>query len=161
MKRLAPTCVASGFFVLAAIIEGPLAHRFAIWEATPSLLLVCVFCTALFVGRAWGAVLGFAVGLVHTALAGAAGAAFLLNGTIFGFAAGWAPRFVSPQHWAVGPSVVLVCSMLAKGLFLLLNPQPDLGNWVQLAVVGSAYNAVLSLPMYLLLVRAVKAAQEH
>ena len=101
------------------------------------------------------------MGLVHTALAGGSGAAFLVSGTVCGFAAGWAPRFVSPQHWAVGPSVVLVCSVLAKGLFLLLNPQPDLGNWVQLTLVGSAYNAALSLPMYLLLVRAMKAAQEH
>lgn len=161
MRRLAPALTALFFFVLAAVIEGPLAHRVAIWGAPPSLLLICVFCTALFAGRVWGAVLGFAVGLVHTAIAGVAGAAFLVSGAVSGFAAGWAPRFVSPQHWAVGPSVVCVCSMLAKGLFLLLDPQPDLGNWVRLTVVGSAYNAVLSLPLYLLLVRAMKAAQEH
>ena len=161
MRRLAPTFVALSFFALALMIEGPLAHRLSLLGAPPSLLLTCVFCTALFAGRTRGAVLGFAAGLVHNAMAGGSGAAFLVSGAVAGFAAGWAPRFVSPQHWAVGPSLVLLCSMLAKGLFLLLDPQPDLGNWVQLMLVGSTYNAFLSLPMYLLLVRATKAAQEH
>jgi rod shape-determining protein MreD len=144
--------------ILGAILNGPLAHRMALFGAAPDLLVIGVACLSLFLGRAAGAVVGFVSGLLMGSLTGEFLGAYAVSRAFGGFVAGWAPRFLLPQLWITGPVVTFLSTLTVDLVFLLIAPQNDLGSWVKLSILRSAYHAGLCVPLYLLLLRSMKTA---
>jgi rod shape-determining protein MreD len=143
---------------LGAVLEGSISHRIAIASVPPDFLLVGTCCVALLTGRSAGALVGFLGGLLSGALAINSVGAFVVSRTLAGFFAGWSRRLLSPTLWATCLVVTCVCSFAAELTFLLVAPQSDLAGWVQRTVTRSAYNAVLSVPVYVLLLRLNRRA---
>jgi hypothetical protein len=144
-----------------AVLQGAVAPRIAIMGASPDFMLIAVSCLGLLAGRACGAVTGLIAGVVSGSLASASLAAFAASRAIAGFAGGWSTRVLQPTLWVTAPVVVFAATILGELVFLLISPQTDLGLWVRLTLLRGAYDSVLSVPLYVVLLRSASSAKER
>lgn len=144
----------AGLIWLAAIGQGRAAHALSVKGAQPDFTLVVLACGSLALGSARGALLGFWAGLL------AAAALPMTYGSVFvsriaaGAFAGGVGRSLIRDNLVVPPLVVLASTLLAEGLGALVAPGAavhDVRHWLRLLGGEMVYNALLAVPVSLLL----------
>jgi|YNPNPStandDraft_1061719.scaffolds.fasta_scaffold69166_2 rod shape-determining protein MreD len=139
---------------LTAALQVSLFPRLAVHGVQPDLLLVCVIVAGLLYGPPIGATVGFVAGWFTFALQGALPGSFLASRIAMGYLSGLLESRLFKENIQIHIGAVFLGSMLATGLFLLIDPdlirQPD---WPQTALYTALYNTAFSPLAYFLLSR--------
>ncbi len=138
----------------AAVLQGRAAHALALGGAQPDLPLVALACGAQLLGSAWGIRLGFWAGLLAAAAFPQAYGSVFLARIAAGAFAGGVGRSLIRDNLLVPPLVALTTTILAETISVLMAPGPALHHtrhWLALAGGEVLYNALLALPVSLLL----------
>lgn len=146
--------LAAGLVWLAAALQGRAAHALGVHGAQPDLRLVALACAALLLGGARGAWLGFWAGLLTACAAPGLFGSLFLSRLLAGAFAGGLGRSLIRGNFLVPPLVVLAATLLAEGVSVVLAPGLALHHvrrWLWAAGGGAVYNALLALPVSLLL----------
>ncbi len=139
---------------IAAILQGRVSHALALGGAQPDLPLVALACGAQLLGSAWGIRLGFWAGLLAAAASPQAYGSVFLARIAAGAFAGGIGRSLIRDNLLVPPLVALTTTVLAEAISLLMAPGParhHVRHWFGLAAGEVLYNALLALPVSLLL----------
>jgi LytS/YehU family sensor histidine kinase len=119
----------------------------------PDFVLTLALVAALLTDAAVGSLLGLFAGLVSASLVGQAVGTFLVSRTIAGFIAGSFTERLYGKNWGVMLLGVFVGSVVADLLNGLATPRISLLHWLQSALVGGTMNALLAIPLSLILQR--------
>jgi rod shape-determining protein MreD len=139
---------------VAAVAQAALAGRVRLWEAQPNFLLAVALIGALFCNTGGGAGVGFAAGLLSAALASPPRGGFgslLVSCTLVCGSLGWLEERLFRDHPAIALAGVTVGTAAVEGLFYLFAPQPYPLHWARMLGLTTLYNAVLAIPLYLLI----------
>lgn len=142
------------FLFVAAAVQSSLADRMYAWGGQPDFVFAVVLAAALLSDASRGSVIGLCGGLLTAALVGETVGTFLVSRTLGGFVAGWLSSRLFRANAAVVIASVLTASFAGEALYVLAAPRIGLGVWLPAALVGAAWNAVLAVPITLLLRRA-------
>lgn len=145
--------VMAAVLLLAAVLQGRLAHSMAIGRAQPDFVLVALSCGAILTGGASGIGLGFWAGLLTAALVAVTPGSFLVSRTVSGALAGWLQGSVIPGSLLVPPLVSLTATLTAEVIYVLMAPTHHLRDWAVAVGGEAAYNMGLSFAAYALLRR--------
>jgi rod shape-determining protein MreD len=137
---------------LAGVAQMAIAPRMGIFHATPNFLLIALGCTGVYMKRGPATALGFAVGLVEGALAGANLTLYVASRTITGFLLGW----FNALGVEINAIVIVICAVsvtiCAQGILLFLGAHHGPLTPYLAGTIGAAmYNGVIALPVYALL----------
>jgi rod shape-determining protein MreD len=123
--------------------------------AQPDFLLTILLCAALLSDAATGCVVGFAGGLLTASLTGQIVGTLLVTRTAAGFLAGSLTTRVFETNTLIVMLGVFVTSLATFLLQTLVAPQQiGLALWLQETLGGAVWNAVISLPVSILLRRS-------
>lgn len=140
--------------ILTAALQVSLFPRLAVQGVQPDLLLVCVIVAGLLYGPQIGAVVGFVAGWFTFVLQGALPGSFLASRIATGYLSGLLENRLFKENVQIHIGAVFLGSLLATGLFLLIDPdllrQP---NWPQATLYTALYNTIFSPLAYFLLSR--------
>lgn len=157
MSATRQTFIALCFLVVAAILQGRVAHAMSVNGAAPDFLLIVLGCSAMLIGGYWGVVLGFATGYLTAALSADPFIPFgtmLVSRTIAGaFAAGLQRSVIRDSVW-VPALVVAATTAISDVIYAAMAPHSWLQNprqWFRLQGGQMIINTLLSYPFYLLL----------
>jgi hypothetical protein len=145
--------VAAVLLWLGAVLQGSLAPRISIFEASPDFLLIFMSVMCLYCTTAGATVLGFFTGLMTGAPSGANLGAYIVSRSFGGFADGWIGSigFQPNAVWAAVNTAVL--TVIAQLLLMFLAPKPGIPAFLAATIASAVYNGVLAMPVYLLLRR--------
>ena len=142
--------------LLAAALQGRLAHALHVRWAQPDFILVTLGCAATLLGGGRATFLGLWAGLLTAALIPGTFGTFLTSRTLAGALAGWVQRFLIRDSLLVPPLVVLAATLAAEAVYVLMAPgvaRHPLRLWL-LKVGGEAlYNMLFAFPVFFLLRR--------
>ena len=144
----------AGLIWLAAIGQGRAAHALSIRGAQPDFPLVVLACGSLTLGGARGALLGFWAGLLTAALLPMTYGSVFVSRIAAGAVAGGLGRSLIRDNLVVAPLVVVASTLLTEGLGALIAPGSavhDVRHWLRLLGGEMVYNAILAVPISLLL----------
>ncbi|HOP79049.1 MAG TPA: rod shape-determining protein MreD [Armatimonadota bacterium] len=134
--------------ILAGALQGYLPSWMVIRGARPDFLMVVVIATSLTLDPLSGGILGFLGGIIHGSIVGEGVGSFIVSRTIIGFVAG----SVTIRFFSDNPVVpVLAAGVLTfsgEALFLLANPVADLGSSLNVLLIKSLYNSLLTLIIF-------------
>lgn len=139
---------------VAAVSQGRAAHALSLFGAQPDLPLIALACGSLSLGSARGALLGFWAGLLAAAALPMTYGSVFLSRIAAGAFAGGVGRSLIRDNLVVPPLVVLAATLMAEGLGVLIAPGAavhDVRHWLRLLGGEMVYNALLALPVSLLL----------
>ena len=123
----------------------------SLWGARPDLVLVVLIAFALAADPGFGAILGFAAGLVHGSVTGFSLGSFLVTRTIVGFLGGSVTTRLFSDNPAVPVLSAVWLTAVCEGLFLLANPRPNLILVGRVVAGECILNALLTLCLYWLM----------
>lgn len=132
----------------AAGLQGNLPGFVSIWGAKPDLVLVVLISYSLAADPAFGAGLGFIAGLLHGSFVGLSLGSFIVTRTITGFLAGLVTTRVFSENPLVPALSAVWLTVVCEVLFLLGNPQPDLGIALRKVAGECLSNAIFTLFVY-------------
>jgi rod shape-determining protein MreD len=137
-------CVATG-------LQSSIAYRIGLWDGVPDFVLTVTLVAALTGDTASGAIIGFIGGLLAAAVGGQTVGTYISTRTLTAWLAAWTTgRFIERHSWVV-VLCVFVGTFVAELLFLLGYPHTSPGFWVRSTLLDACFNAVLAIPVYLLL----------
>jgi rod shape-determining protein MreD len=143
----------AAFLLLAAVLQGRVAHAIEIRAAEPDLVLVVLTCGGTLLGGEAAIILGFWAGLLTAALFPDTIGSYLASRTIAGAFAGWLQGSVIRDSIAVPPLASLATVFVAECTYALMTPTHDLHVWLVVRGGEMLYNALLAVPVYALLRR--------
>lgn len=138
---------------LAATAQSLVASRLLYLGGQPDFVFCVVITAALLSDAGTGSVLGLVGGLLTAALVGETVGTFLVSRTLAGFVAGWFSSRLFRTNAGVIVLSVLAASVTAETVYALAAPRVGLMPWLWSALIGTAYNVVLALPLTYLLRR--------
>lgn len=140
--------------LLAAGLQAQVSHRLHFCGGQPDFLFALLLTTAfLSDSSGTGALIGFGGGLMTGAVVWETVGTFLVSRTLAGFVAGWFSDRMSQSNVAVLIFAVAGASVVGELVYVLAAPRIGLSRWVLGALVGTAWNIALSLPLFFLLRR--------
>lgn len=151
MTLMRQVIIVAALLLLAAVLQGLLAHTIAIDGAEPDFLLVTLACGGALVGGARATILGFWAGLLTAALIPAAFGSYLASRTIAGAFAGWLQGYVIRDSLIVPPLATFSTTVLAELIHVLMAPTHHPAAWAAARGGEVVYNTLLALPIYWLM----------
>ncbi len=142
--------------LIAACLQGAFADAMQIGGAKPDLLLATALTGALFCDANGAAALGFFAGLLLACLAAPPHGGFgslIVSRTLVAFGVGWLEERIFRDSALFALALVAAGTALAEGLFFLFAPQSALLHWARALGSTTLYNAILAIPLYLLIRR--------
>lgn len=141
--------------LLAAALQGRLAHAIHVRWAQPDFVLVTLGCAATLLGGGRGTFLGLWAGLLTAALVPGTFGTFLTSRTLAGALSGWLQRFLIRDSLLVPPLVVLAATLAAEAISVLMAPGVARHPRLWLFKVGGEafYNMLFAFPVFWLLRR--------
>lgn len=147
--------------IVGVVLQAACASSLAIGTVQPNLALLGLTVASMFVGAEGGAGLGFAAGLMEGAFVSMNVGSLIVSRVVTAWAIGALERRVFRDSWIVALGVVFCGTMVSETLFLLFAPQPDLPVRLARVVAASAYNGVLSAPLYLTVRGVLRRSGDH
>lgn len=138
---------------LSAVAQAVWANALHLHGAQPDFLTATAIICALFCDANGGAGVGFASGLLLASLAGPPHGGFgslIVSRVLVGFGVGWLEQRIERDNPLLAIGLVTAGTALAGCLFFLFAPQPHIGHWARGMMLTTLYNAVLALPLYLI-----------
>jgi rod shape-determining protein MreD len=148
--------IVSFLLVVAAVLQGRLAHAVMIMGAQPDFPLVLLGCAALLIGGDGAIWLAFWTGLLQAAMAAQYVGSYLTSRVLAGAFASSLQRDLIRDSIVVPPLVVLAVTVITEFIFAAMVPHAWLHHlrpWLRGEIGGTVYNTVLSYPCFLLLRR--------
>ena len=139
----------------AFVIHAGLADDLQIFGARPNLCTLVLLICCLYAGPGLGAGLGFFAGLLEASFTPLYFGSLLATRLLIGAAVGSLEYRVYRDNAPFALLTVVIGTPLVEALFYLFAPQPDSAAWFLGVAKQTAYHAVLALPAYFLLRRAV------
>ncbi len=139
--------------LLAAVLQGRVAHAIQVRGAQPDLPLVGLACGGTLLGGPRGAGLGFWAGLLTAALVPGTVGSFLTSRTLAGAFAGRLQGSVIRDSVVVPPLVTFATTLIAELIYVLMAPTHHLRAWAAARGGEILYNTLLALPVYSLMRR--------
>ena len=142
--------------LLAAALQGRLAHALHVRWAQPDFILVTLGCAATLLGGGRATFLGLWAGLLTAALVPGTFGTFLTSRTLAGALAGWVQRFLIRDSLLVPPLVVLAATLTAEMVYVLMAPgvaRHPLRLWLFKVGGEALYNMLFAFPVFWLLRR--------
>lgn len=140
--------VVAGFVVHAAI-----GSYLTIGPSRPNLALTALLTASLFARANSASAFGLVTGLLEGAYTSINVGTFAVSRTIVAFAVGAMDERIFRESFTVELPVVIAGSLSADALFYLFAPQPAPGQFFICAILGCVYNAICSIPIFILLRR--------
>lgn len=143
-----------GAILLSAVVQATFASALCFRGARPDLLTATAILCALQCSANEAAGIGFLAGLFFAALTSPPRSGFgslIVSRTLVGFAVGWMEDRIERDNPLLAVLLVAIGTALADALFFLFAPQRPIMHWVRGMGLSTLYNAVLALPLYLLL----------
>lgn len=132
----------------AAGVQGNIPSWLTINGAKPDFILIALIASALMLDPPYGAVLGFAAGLIHGAVVGESLGSFIASRTIIGFLAGMTTVRLFSENPLVPVLAAGGLTFIGEGMFMLANPRGDLADSIIKILITSLFNAVLTLAAF-------------
>lgn len=158
--------IAGALLVLvAALVQVSIAYRIEVGDAYPHVLILTVSSLALLTGSVNGAAYGFLAGVLIATFAALPLGTHALMATLIGYTIGRVGEALVTDDHPLPPLVAGVMATLTMQLGrplveFLVNP--DIGHvdgFVGRAAMMTVISSVLAVPVYLLVRRALVAAQ--
>jgi rod shape-determining protein MreD len=149
---------------LAALAQIVYADSLRIHGARPDFLIVVTVLGAMFCDANGGAALGFFAGLLHASFAAPPLAGFgslIVSRVLVGFGVGWLEERIFRDNVLIAVALVALGTLLVEGLFFLFAPQQHILHWARSVGFTTLYNAVLAVPLYLLVRRMAGMHRPH
>lgn len=156
MTGARPLVLAVLALLLAAVAQGRLSHAVQFHWAQPDFILLTLACTGVLLGGNRAILLGLWAGLLTSALIPGIYGTLLTSRVLAGGLAGYAARFVIRDSLIVPPLVTLLVTGIAEVVRVLMAPGPSwhpIHLWLEKVGGEMLYNALLALPVYVLLRR--------
>jgi len=144
------------FILVAAVLQGNLAHAIAIQRVEPDFPLIVLACGANLIGGNFAVGLALWTGLLEATMLPQYLGSYLASRTLAGAFAGGLKSSVIRDSIVVPPLIVFFSTMVAQLIYAAINPHSWLHHahqWVHSMVGQLIYNTVLSYPIYYLLRR--------
>lgn len=143
---------------LACLAQMVYADALRLFGAPPDFVLLIALLGAMFCDANGGALIGFCAGLLRASIAGPPHAGFgsmVVSTTLVGFGIGWLEKRIFRDNPLLALAFAAVGTALAEALFFIFSPQPHILHWARGLGLTTLYNALLALPVYLLLRRLI------
>jgi rod shape-determining protein MreD len=137
--------------LIGAGLQSTAAAGIAFRGAHPDFVLTIALSAALLSDASVGCLAGFGAGLVMTSVVGRTLGTFLVSRTIAGYVAGLVTKRLYRGNAGVVLLGVFIGSIIAEIVYGLSDPRLTLSHWVQTTLLGAGMNAVLALPMTVIL----------
>ena len=141
------------FLFVAAGMQAAFASRLTFFGGQPDFILTVALAAALLSDASTGCLVGMAGGLLSAATVGETVGTFLVSRTIAGFIAGLLTNRLYRGNVGVIFLGVLATTLIAEVVHAFAAPRGSLHEWVQSIAVSAVMNAVLALPLTVLLRR--------
>ena len=142
--------------LLAAALQGRVAHALHLHWAQPDFILVTLGCAATLIGGSRGAFLGLWAGLLTAVLIPGTFGTCLTSRTLAGALAAYLQRLLIRDSLLVPPLAVMATTLVAEGVYVVMAPglaRQSFRLWFEGVAGETLYNMILSLPVYFLLRR--------
>ncbi|HLK56921.1 MAG TPA: rod shape-determining protein MreD [Chthonomonadaceae bacterium] len=143
---------------LAALVQSAWADAMRFHGAKPDFLVLVALLGAMFCEANESAALGFFAGLLMACLAAPPTSGFgslIVSRTLVAFGVGWLEERIFRDNALIAVIVAACGTALAEGLFFVFTPQHHIGHWLRGVGLTTLYNALLALPLYLLIRRCL------
>jgi rod shape-determining protein MreD len=144
--------------LIAIILQAAFADKIKFFGLKPDLTLVVALTGAMFCEPNGASFLGFMAGLLHASFAAPAGGgvgAIIVSRTLICFGIGLLGEHLYRDSLRIACLAVTVATLLTEIVFYVIAPQPLVAVWFRHAVGTAVYNALLAVPLYLLLRRTI------
>ncbi len=148
--------------LFAITLQSTFADSIQIQGVKPDIILTLALVGAMFCDGNGGALLGFIAGLFFAAIASppAGFGAIIISRTLGGFGVGWLGEHLFRENLKLAIPIVMGGTILTEALFFVIAPQANIPLWIRHTLGNSLYNAVLTIPVYLLLKRLIGRVSE-
>lgn len=143
-----------GAILFASVAQALWADAITVRGARPDLITATAVLCALQCGANEAAFLGFLAGLMMAALTSPPKSGFgslIVSRTVVGFAVGWLEERIERDNPILAVLLVTAGTALAHCFFFLFDPQRSILHWARSMGLGTLYNTIIALPLYLLL----------
>ena len=147
----------------AALMQSAWADSLRFHGGQPDFLTATAILCALFADANEGAGLGFSAGLLYACLAAPLHGGFgslIVSRTLVCFGVGWLEERIFRDNALIAVALVAGGTALVEGLFFVFAPQHNIVHWARGLGMGVLVNALLALPLYLLVRRCVRGLRE-
>lgn len=148
----------SALFV-AALLQSAVSARVHFLGGQANWLLTTALVGSLFCSVNGGAVLGLIAGITEASLASPPHGGFgsiAVSWTIVCLVVGWLEEALFRDNVTLAAATSAAGTLLAGGLFFIGSPQPHPGHWAQMLAGSAVLDTIISVPVYLLIVRLVR-----
>ncbi len=147
--------------LIIILIQSTILEYLSILNIQPNIMIVFIICIALLNGNIEGASVGFAAGLLQDMLFGYSVGFYALLGMYLGYAAGSSNKRLYKEHLIVAVLFTFIWSFAYEFAFYFFKYFGDIlyGNIrffypvVRIILPEAVYNSVISIPVYLLIVK--------
>jgi rod shape-determining protein MreD len=147
---------------VAAVLQMTIAYSLSIGPARPDILLTTLICAGLMLGMTASSAAGVWAGILIATMVGVNFGSFLVSRATVGLLTGYLAEQGLREEIAVPPLATLVATVLCEGIYYLMAPAHRGIWWAERVALEAVYNAVLSVPITLLLRRmGLKAKPRH
>lgn len=150
--------------LVTVLVQVSVVQRIEFGDASPDLVVLVIVSIALLRGAVAGALYGFLGGLLLALASALLLGPHAILGTVIGYWAGrWGEALITDEH-PVPPLIAAVCGTLAVQVgrplidFLALSSVTTTDGIWSTALVVALINALLAIPVYLLVHRVLGAA---
>ena len=140
---------------IAILLQAALASRIAIGIARPDFVTATVIGLGLLTGFGRGVFAGVWGGFLFAALCGANFGSFMVSRGVAGGLVGNLPKSIQRDNIYVPIIAVIVGSIASEIVYFIMAPASPVGWWARMILTQSLYNALITLPIYWALQRAL------
>lgn len=148
------TFLVSILLLIAAGLQGRVAHAIVINHAQPDFILIVASCASILIGGEYAVIIGFLAGLLQASLIDQYVGSFLTSRTLAATFTGTLKRLVIRDSLLVPPITVFITTVVSELLMAAMAPSIWLHNiryWGRCCLGEIIYNVILSYPVYYLM----------
>lgn len=149
---------------LSALAQAVYANALQIGGARPDFPLAVALILSLFSNANGGAALGFTAGLLHASLASPPAGGFgslIVSRILVCVGVGWLEEKMYRDNAFTALALVALGTACAELLFFVFAPHPNILLWARHLGLTTLYNAVLAIPLYVVVRRLIGAHRNH
>lgn len=128
-----------------------LSERLSVFGAHPDFLLCTLGVMALYLSQRGAMILGFFTGATFGALAGSGLSAFIASRMVASLVPGIATAVDLERNALTAAISAFLVTLIARLVLLFLLPPPSILSFLGATIRTSVFDAVLALPMWLLI----------
>lgn len=140
-------------WVCAGMQQG-VASKLSLLGASPDYLLVAACILGLLTETRTALVIGFSVGVAHSAIVGESMWQFVVTRMIAAWICAFLVESRFQRNFASAAVATLGCTLVSGLLFMIIAPQPNITGTLTATIIKAVYNGVLAMMVYIPIERA-------